>query len=428
MNIKIYGIIFVVMGFYFNLNAETMQEQLEYQKKLKEEQMSKIWTSTADEFLEYNFKLNNENKLVQYDKGEIIMYLNKYYSSINKNELFNDIKFDTNLDKEVTYLCEFENPENSIYCDHPFYTVGAADTIGNGIFSIGKSLFNGKVAIEKKFDEYEFAKIILKNEDEITQFIKQALEDLKKQEKLKYERKLEEQKLLINDIEQKNEITNLKSEIEKKKLENNLIDQEEKIKNLKNQLLIQQQEQKKLKEETVKKEILLEQEKELKRLKEQLLIQQQEQKKLKEETVKKEILLEQERELKRLKEQLLIQQQEQEKLLNKINTDKDPSKDTQNNDTSSVQQEEIERLKKELENQKKKEEELENLKKELENQKKKEEEIKKLKEELDNLKKKENNVKNEELIKQKEELEQLKKEIENKRKEQEELKKEIMNL
>ncbi len=154
----------VYAGPYNNIDDDPFKEQ-----RQKKEVINKVWKSEATSFSKFKLKFDGDD--LKMDKtGDVIIFVDNDYINFNKDKVFNHIKFDTTLDKKKKVKCVFESKENDKLCDHKFFTANAGDKYGmGGLFSFGKSLFEGKAAVDRKFDEYVFAKAIMKNKD----FIKQ---------------------------------------------------------------------------------------------------------------------------------------------------------------------------------------------------------------------------------------------------------------
>lgn len=169
--VKIFIVCLIFKNFLF---SESISEQQSFQSENKNIIIKKVWESNYHDFLIISMSLNDKNILSYQKDGNIKLYIYKNLININLTDIFQYIKFDIIVDKDKLYQCEL-NKENHKNCSLDYYTTSAADEIGNGLFSFGKSLFQGKLMIEKKFDSYVFAKIILKNEDFLKQFLERLI-------------------------------------------------------------------------------------------------------------------------------------------------------------------------------------------------------------------------------------------------------------
>ena len=144
------------------------------EKNTNQEAVDLVFKSTEKSFVKYNLSLVDDT--LKLDKnGNITRFIPTNRMNIDFEEILTSLKFDTAMNKDAVFKCEFVG-NTSQYCDHIFFTAAAADTLGDSsaLLNMTKSFVMGNIGVEKKFDKIEFSKYILNNE----KFIKKTVEKI----------------------------------------------------------------------------------------------------------------------------------------------------------------------------------------------------------------------------------------------------------
>lgn len=156
--------------FSIHLLATDFMEEIESSKEKKKAIIDKVWSSNESAFYTVHMTILEDGKLREHKDGIVTLFITKDLVNIDLDNLYDFIKIDVNLDKDKVYSCSLTKKSHD-NCNNPYYTNAAVGDLINDIFSIGTSLLNDRdIALEKKFDKYEFAKVIEKNESFLKQY------------------------------------------------------------------------------------------------------------------------------------------------------------------------------------------------------------------------------------------------------------------